>query len=314
MRHCAEHALIPCFYSCTAGLWPMLQARGFRRVAVAQETRLAVRELEFKGKEWQNVRTALNRAAKTGVRAVWGRYSDFPAPLRTQLSEVSEEWAAQKHVPEMGFTLGTIDELDDDEVLCCLAVDGDGRVQGVTSWLPVYEDGQLVSWTLDFMRRRGDAFPGVMEFLIASAVLELKRTVEVISLSGSPLAKDRAGDGPAGRSDTGVARGRDVAGSAAGESSADAAGAAAADAARDRDAGPEGLAGILDVVGRALEPVYGFRSLATFKSRFKPDYRTLYLYYQDPLQLPAMGRALSRAYLPGLSVRQSARLLRTLVR
>ena len=78
--------------------------------------------------------------------------------------------------------------------------------------------------------------------------------------------------------------------------------------------GPEGLAGILDVVGRALEPVYGFRSLATFKSRFKPDYRTLYLYYQDPLQLPAMGRALSRAYLPGLSVRQSARLLRTLVR
>jgi len=288
MRYCAEHALIPCFYSCTAGLWPMLRARGFRRVAVAQETRLAVRELEFKGKEWQNVRTALNRAAKTGVQAVWGRYSEFPAPLRTQLSEVSEEWAAQKHVPEMGFTLGSIDELDDDEVLCCLAVDADGRVQGVTSWLPVYADGQLVSWTLDFMRRRGDAFPGVMEFLIASAVLELKRTVEVISLSGSPLAKDRDGD---------VAGGSDSGDSDAGS-----------------DAGPEGLAGILDVVGRALEPVYGFRSLATFKSRFKPDYRTLYLYYQDPLQLPAMGRALSRAYLPGLSVRQSARLLRTLVR
>jgi lysylphosphatidylglycerol synthetase-like protein (DUF2156 family) len=270
----------------------MLRARGFRRVAVAQETRLAVRELEFKGKEWQNVRTALNRAAKTGVQAVWGRYSEFPAPLRTQLSEVSEEWAAQKHVPEMGFTLGSIDELDDDEVLCCLAVDASGRVQGVTSWLPVYEHGQLVSWTLDFMRRRGDAFPGVMEFLIASAVLELKRTVEVVSLSGSPLAKDRDGD-IAGASDSGSDAGSDSGGS---------------------DAGPEGLAGILDVVGRALEPVYGFRSLATFKSRFKPDYRTLYLYYQDPLQLPAMGRALSRAYLPGLSVRQSARLLRTLVR
>jgi lysylphosphatidylglycerol synthetase-like protein (DUF2156 family) len=213
----------------------------------------------------------------------------------------------------MGFTLGSIDELDDDEVLCCLAVDADGRVQGVTSWLPVYEDGQLVSWTLDFMRRRGDAFPGVMEFLIASAVLELKRTVEVISLSGSPLAKDRAGDDAAGRSDTGNAAG-DAARETAGDAAADAAGAPAADAAGDRDAGPEGLAGILDVVGRALEPVYGFRSLATFKSRFKPDYRTLYLYYQDPLQLPAMGRALSRAYLPGLSVRQSARLLRTLVR
>lgn len=343
MRFCAEHALIPCFYSCTAELWPMLRARGFRRVAVAQETRLAVRELEFKGKEWQNVRTAINRAAKTGVRAVWGRYSEFPAALRAQLSEVSEEWAAQKHVPEMGFTLGSIDELDDDEVLCCLAVDAAGRVQGVTSWLPVYEDGRLVSWTLDFMRRRGDAFPGVMEFLIASAVQELKGTVEVISLSGSPLAKDHGGDargrgaglpGDAADANAGAA-GAAGGGEGAADGSTGAAGVAGGEAgtggaagtggeadgkeadgkeAGGGDGGPEGLAGILDVVGQALEPVYGFRSLATFKSRFKPEYRTLYLYYQDPLQLPAMGRALSRAYLPGLSVRQSARLLRTLVR
>ncbi len=273
LRYCAEHALIPCFYSCTDELWPLMRSRGFRRVAVAQETRLAVRELEFKGKDWQNVRTALNRAAKTGVRAVWGRFGDLPAPLRTQLSEVSEDWAAQKQVPEMGFTLGGIDELNDDEVLCCLAVDADGRVQGATSWLPVFEDGRLVRWTLDFMRRSHDAFPGVMEFLIASAVLEHRKTVEVISLSGSPLAQDAAVSGT-----------------------------------------PEGLAGILDVVGRALEPVYGFRSLASFKSRFKPEYLTLYMYYEDPLHLPAIGRALSRAYLPGLSVRQSARLLRTLVR
>lgn len=280
IRYCGEHALIPCFYSCTDELWPLLEGRGFRRVAVAQETRLAVRSLEFKGKDWQNVRTALNRAQKTGVSAVWGRYADFAPAVRAQLSEVSEEWAAQKSVPEMGFTLGGIDELEDPEVLCCLAVDAEGRVQGVTSWLPVYADGRLVSWTLDFMRRRGDAFPGVMEFLIASAVQELRSSVEVISLSGSPLAKDAA-------------------------TVADAAGT---------EAGPEALARILDVVGKALEPVYGFRSLASFKSRFKPDYRTLYLYYEDPLQLPAMGRALSRAYLPGLSVRQSARLLRTLVR
>lgn len=279
LSYCTDHALIPCFYSCTDELWPTLRGRGFRRVAVALETRLAVRELEFKGKEWQNVRTALNRAAKTGVRAVWGRYREFSPSLRAQLSEVSEEWAAGKSVPEMGFTLGSLDELEDEEVLCCLAVDAEDRVHGVTSWLPVYDVGQLVSWTLDVMRRRGDAFPGVMEFLIASAVLELRASVEVISLSGSPLAKAE----PRTTGD---------------------------DAPRES----EGLAGILDVVGRALEPAYGFRSLASFKSRFKPDYRTLYLYYQDPLQLPAMGRALSRAYLPDLSVRQSARLLRTLVR
>jgi phosphatidylglycerol lysyltransferase len=283
LQYCAEHALVPCFYSSTDGLWPMLQARAFSRVAVAQETRLAVRELEFKGKEWQNVRTALNRARKIGVTAVWGRYSEFPAALRAQLLEVSEEWAAQKSVPEMGFTLGGIDELMDDDVLCCVAVDPEGIVHGVTSWLPVFAEGRVVSWTLDFMRRREDGFPGVMEFLIASAVLELRTSVEVISLSGSPLAKDPLE-------------------------------ASASVSPTDPEPDPGGLAAILDVVGKALEPVYGFRSLATFKSRFKPEYRTLYLYYQEPLQLPAIGRALSRAYLPGLSVRQSARLLRTLVR
>ena len=190
----------------------------------------------------------------------------------------------------MGFTLGGIDELDDPEVLCCLAVDAVRTRAGRTSWLPVYDDGPLVGWTLDFMRRRRDGFPGVMEFLIASAVLELSGTVEVISLSGSPLAKDRHENPRLGRPP----------GSAPHDSGGS---EAAGGAGRDPGRG-----------GQALEPVYGFRSLAAFKSRFKPDYRTLYLYYQDPLQLPAIGRALSRAYLPGLSVRQSARLLRTLVR
>jgi len=177
----------------------------------------------------------------------------------------------------MGFTLGGMDELMDDEVLCCLAVDGEGNVHGVTSWLPVYDGGKLVSRTLDVMRRGTEAFPGVMEFLISSAVLELRESVEVISLSGSPLA---------GLPD---------------------------DDAQGEPEPAENLVRILDVVGHALEPVYGFRSLAAFKSRFKPEYRALYLYYQDPLQLPAIGRALTRAYLPGLSLRQGARLVRGLV-
>lgn len=277
LSYCSTRALIPAFYSCDVTLWPLLQDRGFQRVPVAQETRLSVRQLEFTGKEWQNVRTARNRAAKLGVTAVWGTYHGLPSALRARLTEVSEEWAAGKSVPEMGFTLGGIDELMDDEVLCCLAVDGDGNVHGVTSWLPVYDGGTLVSRTLDVMRRAADGFPGVMEFLIASAVLELRETVEVISLSGSPLARLPEDEAPA-------------------------------------EAVPaENLVRILDVVGHALEPVYGFRSLAAFKSRFKPEYRALYLYYQDPLQLPSIGRALTRAYLPGLSLRQGARLVRGLV-
>ncbi|WP_457962829.1 DUF2156 domain-containing protein [Arthrobacter sp. D1-29] len=299
LGHCSSRALIPAFYSCDDRLWPLLRDRGFHRVPVAQETRLAVRELEFKGKEWQNVRTALNRAGKIGVKAVWGTYEGLPAALRARLSEVSEEWAAGKTVPEMGFTLGGMDELMDKEVLCCLAVDAEGNVHGVTSWLPVYDGGRLVSRTLDVMRRGAGGFPGVMEFLIASAVLELRKSVEVISLSGSPLAR-----GPADSNTATVPDGDRV---------PDGDPVHEGEPVPEEPVVAENLVRILDVVGHALEPVYGFRSLAAFKSRFKPDYRTLYLYYQDPLHLPAIGRALTRAYLPGLSLRQGARLLREIV-
>ncbi|WP_369044801.1 bifunctional lysylphosphatidylglycerol flippase/synthetase MprF [Sinomonas sp. P10A9] len=275
--HCARNALVPCFYSLSADLWPVLRSRGFHRVEVAQETRLRVRELEFVGKEWQNVRTAVNKAGKLGVRAVWTRYHQLSPAQRQQLSALSEEWSAQKALPDMGFTLGGVDELNDPEVLLCLASDEQGRIRGVTSWLPVFEDSRVVGWTLDFMRRGPDSFPGVMEFLIASAVTELRSSVDWISLSGSPLAADPTGE----RAEV--------------------------------DAGDELLSRLLNAVGHALEPVYGFRSLAKFKSRFQPEYHALYMYYQDPLQLPAIGQALAQAYLPGLTMRHRMRILRQIV-
>ena len=228
LDYCSQQALTPCFYSCTDELWPMLHARGFRRVVGGPGNPASDQGFGIQGQgvaERQNVPEPCRQ--DWGSRPNWGRYAELPHGVRAQVSEVSEEWAAQKKIPEMGFTMGGLDELDDEDVLCCVAVDGTGFVYGVTSWLPVYEDGAVVSWTLDFMRRRGDAFPGVMEFLIASAVLHLRDSVEVISLSGSPLAREEG----------------------------------------EIDQRSKGLAGILEVVGQALEPVYGFRSLASFKSQ-----------------------------------------------
>src|SRR4029453_12700800 len=198
----------------------------------------------------------------------------MPPGIRAQLAEISEEWVADKALPEMGFTLGGLDELKDPEVVCCLAVDDDGLVHGVTSWLPVFSDGVVSGWTLDFMRRRTTGFKGVMEFLIASAVTHFKDDVPRISLSGSPLANTGGGTDDGDRS------------------------------ALDR---------VLAMLGNALEPMYGFKSLAAFKSRFQPEHRTLYMYYRDPLALPSIGLAVGSAYLPGLSRAQSAGLLRQMV-
>ncbi|MGA7204372.1 MAG: DUF2156 domain-containing protein [Specibacter sp.] len=284
LDYCAVESLTPCMYSITDAQWGVLRGHGFRRAAVASETLLDVQSTEFKGKDWQNVRTALNKAAKLNITATWCRYSELSTGLRTQIHEISEEWVSERALPEMGFTLGGVAEIKDDAVTLCLAIDGTGRIHGLTSWLPVFSNGEVASWTLDFMRRNTDAFNGVMEFLIAQAVLHFKDQVPVISLSGTPLsitpdAGEEEADGLEPPSPLEVLEGTSM----------------------ER---------ILALLGRTLEPVYGFASLANFKSRFQPRHRTLYMMYQDPLSLPAIGRAVGEAYMPNVSVRQLARLLR----
>ena len=158
-----------------------------------------------------------------------------------------EQWVGDKGLPEMGFTLGGIDEAMDPAVRVGLAVDGDGSIHGITSWLPVFAPGGGVrGWTLDVTRRRTDGFRPVSEFLIASACLAFQaRGAEFVSLSGAPLA----------RTETSVH--------------------------------PPAVERLLDSLGAVMEPHYGFRSLHAFKSKFSPRYEPLYLAYRDDGDLPA---------------------------
>ncbi|MGW8375290.1 DUF2156 domain-containing protein [Streptomyces sp. ODS28] len=276
-RYCDARGWTPAFYSVDAGTREQAGELGWKSLQVAVDTVVPLPELAFKGKKWQDVRTALNRAAKEGITAQWCSFSEAPAELRDRVRAISEEWVSDKGLPEMGFTLGGLDELDDPRVRCLLAVDEEGGVHGVTSWMPVYADGgagRPVGWTIDLMRRRGDGFRSSMEFLIASAALTFKEEgAEFLSLSGAPLARE-GGDGG------------------------------------DEEATPVLLNRVLDYAGKSLEPVYGFRSLLHFKAKFQPEYRPLYLSYPDPAALPGISRAISKAYLPRLSPGQAVRLVR----
>jgi len=80
---------------------------------------------------------------------------------------------------------------------------------------------------------------------------------------------------------------------------------------RGEDFGP--LQKLLDGAGKALEPVYGFRSLFAFKAKFQPAYEPLYMAYPDPAALPAIGNAIGRAYLPHMTAGQGLRLVRRLI-
>ncbi|MGA0566093.1 bifunctional lysylphosphatidylglycerol flippase/synthetase MprF [Rathayibacter sp. KR2-224] len=269
-RFCDERGWLPVFYSVDAGEWDAyFDGIGWDRLVVAEEAVIDPQSWSTTGKKWQDIRTAINRAKRDGFSLEWTRYADLPRETAAQIADLSEQWVAQKELPEMGFTLGGLDELRDRDVALLLARDGEGAIQAVTSWMPGFGGGRVRGWTLDFMRRRIDGPNGVMEYVIAGAAERARDDgMEYLSLSAAPLARTTTADAP--------------------ESAIEA---------------------VLALLASSLEAMYGFRSLLAFKRKFQPELRPLLLAYPDPVSLPVIGLALLRAYLPGLTVRDAMTLL-----
>ncbi|MCW3492934.1 bifunctional lysylphosphatidylglycerol flippase/synthetase MprF [Microbacterium sp. SSM24] len=188
----AEHAgLIPCFFSSSDETRAAVPS-GWRSIVVADDTIVDLPGLEFTGKRWNAVRTSMNRAGREEMTFRMTRLADEPWGVKQQLRAISEMWVGDKGLPEMGFTLGTLDQAEDPEVRMALAVSPSGDVDGFLSWLPVFgDDGKVRGWTLDLMRRRDGGFGPVMEFLIGSSARHFSdEGAEILSLSGAPLAHE----------------------------------------------------------------------------------------------------------------------------
>jgi lysylphosphatidylglycerol synthetase-like protein (DUF2156 family) len=167
--------LLPCLFSVTQEAADNARSRRWRTVQVAEEAVIDLGSLRFTGKAWQDVRTALNQAGKQGLTHRMVPLARQPRGVQVQVRAISEQWVGDKGLPEMGFTLGGLEEAMDPDVRVGLAVDSEGTVHGVTSWMPAYGSGggSPQGWTLDVMRRLPDGFRYTMEFLIASACLTL---------------------------------------------------------------------------------------------------------------------------------------------
>lgn len=188
----AEHAgLIPCFFSAGEATRDAVPA-GWRSLVVADDTIVDLPGLQFTGKQWSAVRTSLNRAGREEMTFRMTRLADEPWGIKAQLRAISEMWVGDKGLPEMGFTLGTLEQAEDPEVRLALAISPSGDVDGFLSWLPVYGgNGAVRGWTLDLMRRRDGGFGPVMEFLIGSSARHFSdEGAEIMSLSGAPLAHE----------------------------------------------------------------------------------------------------------------------------
>ncbi len=257
------------FYATGPELLPAYREQGYKALKIGEEAVVPLPGLEFKGKSWQNARTALNRAAREGVRFEIHEGGSVPPARRDDLRELSEAWLHSRKLPPMGFTLGGIEGIEDPNVYVTLAVGPDDRVLAFADWLPVYASR---GWVIDLMRRREDAMPGVMDFLIASSLSAFReRGFRTASLATAPLADhEGAGDDPADESV---------------------------------------LRRVLALVFTHGEGLYRFRSLYESKERYRPRWQGTWLVYESNSQLGELALAVLRAYLPGLRPRMIADLL-----
>ena len=277
-----DAGLVPALYSVHEPTMLAAREQGWTVLQVAEEAVIDLPDLAFKGKAFQDVRTALNHSRREGITAEWTTWRTAPEGRRDQIRAISQGWVGEKALPEMGFTLGGLTEIDDDDTRLLLAVDESGTIHAVTSWMPVHRNGKVVGLTLDVMRRREGGWRPAIEFLIARAAQDAQAEgLEVLSLSGAPLARsgtsgDLTGDGT-------------------------------------DDVGASRFDPLLDLLASLLEPAYGFGSLHAFKRKFKPRKVPMYLAVPDVVDLAAVGVAIGRAYVPDLTPAQTARFAQVLV-
>ena len=128
---------VPCFFSATQEVADWATARGWQAVLVAEEAVIELPELEFKGKAWQDIRTALNRAGKEDVTYRSGRCTRCRAASSARCTRSARcggrEGAAGDGLHPRRRRGGA-----GPRGLVGIAVDAESTVHGVTSWMPAY--------------------------------------------------------------------------------------------------------------------------------------------------------------------------------
>lgn len=191
VSYCDRHDWIPAFYQVDEAT-PYRMA-GMTPVPIGAEAILETSRFTLGGRKRADIRYAVHRCEKAGIRFVFGAAPAMVLEHADELRAVSGRWLRSHRSPELGYSLGTLSTLSDPDITVGLAFAPDGRLEAFVSWLPV---ATRRAWTLDLMRRRPDSAYGVVEALIARSIEEARaRDVTHVSLGVAPRVINGA-EGP----------------------------------------------------------------------------------------------------------------------
>ncbi len=112
--------------------------------------------------------------------------------MQQQLRAISEAWVGDKDLPEMRFTLGTLDEAEARRCGSPWPSRPTATSTGSSPGCPCTATRvPCAGWTSTSCRRREGGFGPVMEYLIGSSARQFAdEGAQIMSLSGAPLAHD----------------------------------------------------------------------------------------------------------------------------
>jgi len=161
VEYCTNNDWRIAFHQALPDFLPIYKKLGFRKLKIGDDAIVDLPNFSLDGKEAKKLRHITNQLDKQGVKFV--RYDPPIAPeVMSQLKHISDGWLQIPGRRERTFTLGLFDHDYIRSSMVYAAVDATGKLLAFANGIPSFCKGEA---TIDLMRHRLDAPPGVMDFL-----------------------------------------------------------------------------------------------------------------------------------------------------
>ena len=185
MEHCDQNDWRLAFHQTQPDFLPIYRRLGFRRLKIGDDAVVDLSRFTVHGRDGKKFRTKLNQMEKLGARFV-----EYDPPLAdeilAQAREVSDAWLRIPGRRERAFTLGQFEPDYLRSTHIAAAFDSGGAMQAFVNLIPSPVPGEA---TIDLMRHRPDALPGIMDYVFTMLLLALKdRGVARFSMGMAPMA------------------------------------------------------------------------------------------------------------------------------
>ncbi|WIB13138.1 phosphatidylglycerol lysyltransferase domain-containing protein [Curtobacterium sp. MCPF17_052] len=102
-RYCDDNGWTAVFHGIDTTSAAALTRLGWRTLPVAEDAAFDPRAWTTSGSRKQDVRTAVNKARRSGFTATWSSWQDLPVATTRQIEAISEEWVADRELPRDGL-------------------------------------------------------------------------------------------------------------------------------------------------------------------------------------------------------------------